>query len=175
MYMVVRSNLKNKRNIFLESLRFLTLLLTVATVQDLMVIIKGATMDMPVGDNRPEPAKNVLGEPMVICCEDPLTGFYRNGKCDTGPDDHGLHTVCVQATSEFLEYSKSVGNDLSTPMTEFGFPGLKDGDRWCLCLSRWKQAYDAGKAPRVYLASTHEASLELVPLEVFLEYAIDVN
>ena len=132
-------------------------------------------MDMPVEDDRPEPAKNVLGEPMVICCEDPLTGFYRNGKCDTGSDDHGLHTVCVQATSEFLEYSKSVGNDLSTPMTEFGFPGLKDGDRWCLCLSRWKQAYDAGKAPRVYLASTHEASLELVPLEVFLEYAIDVN
>ena len=112
---------------------------------------------------------------MAICCEDPLTGFYRNGKCDTGPDDHGLHTVCVHATSEFLEYSKSVGNDLSTPMTEFGFPGLKDGERWCLCLLRWKQAYDAGKAPQVYLASTHEASLELVPLEVFLEYAIDVN
>ena len=77
----------------------------------------GETMDMPVGDNKPESTKNVLGEPMVICCEDPLTGFYRNGKCDTGPDDHGLHTVCVQATSEFLEYSKSVGNDLSTPMT----------------------------------------------------------
>ena len=84
-------------------------------------------MDMPVGDNKPESTKNVLGEPMVICCEDPLTGFYRTGKCDTGPDDHGLHTVCVQATSEFLEYSKSVGNDLSTPMTEFGFPGLKEG------------------------------------------------
>ena len=112
---------------------------------------------------------------MEICCEDPLNGFYRNGKCDTGPDDHGLHTVCVQATSEFLEYSKSIGNDLSTPMTEFGFPGLKDGEHWCLCLLRWKQAYDAGKAPQVYLASTHEASLELVPLEVFLEYAIDVN
>ena len=132
-------------------------------------------MEMPLGDKRPESGKNVLGEPMEICCEGPLTGFYRNGKCDTGPDDHGLHTVCVQVTYEFLEYSKSVGNDLSEPMTEFGFPGLKEGDRWCLCLSRWKQAYDSDKAPRVYLASTHEASLRLVPLEVFLEYAIDLN
>ena len=132
-------------------------------------------MDMPVEDNRPEPARNVLGEPMEMCCEKPLTGFYRNGRCDTGPDDLGAHTVCIRATTEFLEYSSSVGNDLSTPMTEYDFPGLQEGDRWCLCLARWKQAYDAGKAPLVYLASTHEESLEVVPLEILQEYAADVN
>ena len=112
---------------------------------------------------------------MDSCCENPLTGFYRNGRCDTGPDDQGVHTVCIRATSEFLEYSSSVGNDLSTPMVEFGFPGLQEGDRWCLCLARWKQAYDVGKAPYIYLASTHEASLDLVPLETLLEFAVDVN
>ena len=132
-------------------------------------------MDMRVEDDKPESARNVLGEPMDSCCENPLTGFYRNGRCDTGPDDHGVHTVCIRATSEFLEYSSSVGNDLSTPMTEFGFPGLQEGDRWCLCLARWKQAYDVGKAPHIYLASTHEASLDLVPLKTLLDFAVDVN
>tara|TARA_Y100001970_G_scaffold125339_1_gene155098 strand:- start:23 stop:418 length:396 start_codon:yes stop_codon:yes gene_type:complete len=126
-------------------------------------------------DNQKNNAKNVLGEPLVVCCENPLTGFYRNGRCDTGPEDHGVHTVCVRATSEFLRYSASMGNDLSTPIPEFGFPGLTDGDRWCLCLSRWKQAYDANVAPQIYLASTHEASIELVPLEVLIEFAVDVN
>ncbi len=126
-------------------------------------------------DNQKNNAKNVLGEPLMVCCENPLTGFYRNGKCDTGPEDHGVHTVCVRATSEFLRYSASMGNDLSTPIPEFGFPGLTDGDRWCLCLSRWKQAYDAKVAPQIYLASTHEASLDLVPLEVLIEFAVDVN
>jgi len=87
-------------------------------------------MDIRVEDDKPESARNVLGEPMDLCCEKPLTGFYRNGRCDTGPDDHGVHTVCIRASSEFLEYSSSVGNDLSTPMTEFGFPGLQEGDRW---------------------------------------------
>ena len=132
-------------------------------------------MDMPVEDNRPEQARNVLGEPMEMCCEKPLTGFYRNGRCDTGPDDLGVHSVCIRATKEFLEYSNSVGNDLSTPMAEYGFPGLQEGDRWCLCLARWKQAYDAGKAPQIYLASTHEASLELVALDILQEYAADGN
>ena len=126
-------------------------------------------------DNQKNNAKNVLGEPLIICCENPLTGFYRNGRCDTGPEDHGVHTVCVRATSEFLRYSASMGNDLSTPIPEFGFPGLTDGDRWCLCLSRWKQAYDAKVAPQIYLASTHEVSLDLVPLEVLIEFAVDVN
>ena len=128
-----------------------------------------------VEKDNPESARNVLGEPMDLCCGNPLTGFYRNGRCDTGPDDHGVHTVCIRATSEFLEYSSSVGNDLSTPMIEFGFPGLQEGDRWCLCLARWKQAYDAGKAPQIYLASKLEATLELVPLEVLLDFAVDVN
>ena len=126
-------------------------------------------------DNQKNNAKNVLGEPLVVCCENPLTGFYRNGRCDTGPEDHGVHTVCVRATSEFLRYSASMGNDLSTPIPEFGFPGLTDGDRWCLCLSRWKQAYDAKVAPQIYLASTHEASLDLLPLDVLIEFAVDVN
>jgi len=126
-------------------------------------------------DNQDSKARNVLGEPLIVCCENPLTGFYRNGRCDTGPEDHGVHTVCVRATSDFLEYSASVGNDLSTPFPEFGFPGLSDGDRWCLCLSRWKQAYDAKVAPQIYLASTHEVSLELVPLKVLMEFAVDVN
>ena len=126
-------------------------------------------------DNQKNNAKNVLGEPLIVCCENPLTGFYRNGKCDTGPEDHGVHTVCVRATSEFLRYSASMGNDLSTPIPEFGFPGLTDGDRWCLCLSRWKQAYDAKVAPQIYLASTHEVSLDLVPLEILIEFAVDVN
>ncbi len=125
--------------------------------------------------NKDKLVRNVLGEPLVVCCEDPLTGFYRNGRCDTGPEDHGVHTVCVRATSEFLRYSASMGNDLSTPIPEFGFPGLSDGDRWCLCLSRWKQAYDAKVAPNIYLASTHEASLDMVSLEVLIEFAIDVN
>jgi len=132
-------------------------------------------MDIPIKDNNSNYAKNVLGEPLLVCCENPLTGFYRNGRCDTGPDDHGVHTVCIRANAKFLQYSISVGNDLSTPVTEFGFPGLQDGDRWCLCLSRWKQAYDAGEAPQIYISSTHEASLELVSLEVLMEFAIDVN
>jgi uncharacterized protein len=112
---------------------------------------------------------------MDSCCENPLTGFYRNGRCDTGPDDHGVQPVCIRATYDFLEYSSSVGNYLSSPMAEFGFPSLHEGDSWCLCLARWKQAYDVGKAPHIYLASTHEASLDLVPLETLLDFAEDVN
>ena len=132
-------------------------------------------MDMPTGDNRSEPVKNVLGEPLVICCEDPLTGFYRNGKCDTGSDDHGLHTVCVQATYEFLEYSKSVGNDLSTPRPEFEFPGLRKGDKWCLCAARWEEARRAGFAPMVILASTNIKTLEVVELDHLKEYQLNAD
>ena len=133
---------------------------------------------MPDGfsNNNPQKSqKNVLGGVLQTCSMDPVTGFYRNGRCDTGPDDMRVHTVCIRATSEFLEYSKSMGNDLSTPMPEFGFPGLQEGDRWCICLARWKQAYDAGKAPQIYLASTHEVSLQLVPLDVLQGYAADIN
>jgi len=118
--------------------------------------------------------RNVFGEPLKSCSERPLTGFYRSGCCHTGPEDLGLHTVCVEVTAEFLAFSKSRGNDLSTPRPEFGFPGVEPGDRWCLCAARWREAFEAGRAPRVILASTHEATLELVELGDLKRYAIDL-
>jgi len=117
--------------------------------------------------------KNVLGGPLESCSENPLTGFYRTGCCDTGPDDLGLHAVCVVVSTEFLAYSRSVGNDLSTPNLEWGFPGLKPGDRWCLCAARWQQALAAGLAPPVILAATNESALEVVSYVDLLEHAID--
>jgi uncharacterized protein len=118
--------------------------------------------------------RNVFGEPLVSCSERPLTGFYRSGCCHTGPEDVGLHTVCVEVTAEFLAFSKARGNDLSTPRPEFGFSGLEPGDRWCLCAARWREAFEAGRAPRVILAATHEATLELVELGDLKRYAIDL-
>jgi hypothetical protein len=118
--------------------------------------------------------RNVFGEPLVSCSERPLTGFYRSGCCHTGPEDLGLHTVCVEVTAEFLAFSKDRGNDLSTPRPEFGFPGLEPGDRWCLCAARWREAFEAGRAPRVILSATHEATLELVELGDLKRYAIDL-
>jgi uncharacterized protein (DUF2237 family) len=109
---------------------------------------------------------NVYGEPLEPCSAAPLTGFYRNGCCDTGPEDRGSHTVCAIMTAEFLAFSKYVGNDLSTPRPEFRFPGLKPGDRWCLCASRFLQAHDEGCAPKVNLRATHLRALDIVPLEV---------
>jgi uncharacterized protein len=121
-----------------------------------------------------EKQRNVFGEPLENCSERPLTGFYRTGCCHTGPEDRGLHTVCVEVTAEFLAYSKACGNDLSTPLPDFGFPGLTPGDRWCLCAMRWREAFEAGKAPRVILKSTHEATLEIVELADLKRYAIDL-
>jgi len=115
---------------------------------------------------------NVLGTPMVACSTDPLTGFYRDGCCNTGGDDMGVHTVCVVATDEFLAFSKQVGNDLSTPMPQYQFPGLKAGDRWCLCASRWQEAYEAGFAPPVVLEATHARSLEFCDLEGLRKNAV---
>ena len=112
-----------------------------------------------------EGAKNVLGGELIACSLDPVTGFFRNGCCETGPHDLGLHTVCAVMTAEFLSYSKMVGNDLSTPMPEYGFAGLKPGDRWCLCAMRWEQARQAGCAPRVVLAATDIAALLHCALE----------
>ena len=106
--------------------------------------------------------KNVLGEDLAPCSHDPLTGFYRDGSCRTGPGDTGLHCVCAEVTAEFLEFSKARGNDLSTPRPEYQFPGLKPGDRWCLCILRWKEALEAGVAPKVHLAGTHISTLEFV-------------
>lgn len=117
-------------------------------------------------------ANNVLGEPLMPCSIDPLTGFYRDGCCNTGPEDLGRHVVCAEMTEEFLEFSRSVGNDLSTPMPAFGFEGLTPGDRWCLCASRWREAYEAGMAPKVILASTHEAALEICDLEALRSHAL---
>jgi uncharacterized protein len=118
--------------------------------------------------------RNVFGDPLKSCSERPLTGFYRSGCCHTGPDDLGLHTVCIEVTAEFLAFSKSRGNDLSTPMPEFDFPGLEPGDRWCLCAARWQEAFEAGHAPRVVLAATHEATLAIVDLGDLKRYAIDL-
>jgi uncharacterized protein (DUF2237 family) len=120
-------------------------------------------------------AKNVLGGDLRICCVAPVTGFYRDGRCETGPMDVGTHVVCAQVTEEFLAFTRSRGNDLSTPRPQFQFPGLKGGDRWCLCASRWKEAYDAGVAPPIVLHATHEAMLQYVPLEELKQYAIDLG
>jgi uncharacterized protein (DUF2237 family) len=120
-------------------------------------------------------SRNVFGEPLAVCCLAPMTGFYRTGCCETGPEDRGAHVVCVETTAEFLEFSKSRGNDLSTPVPEFGFPGLKPGDRWCLCAARWQEALEAGAAPRVALTATHEAALEHVALADLKRYALDLS
>jgi len=117
--------------------------------------------------------RNVLGGELEDCCTDPMTGYYRDGCCRTGPGDMGLHILCAQMTPEFLEFSQSAGNDLSTPMPEFHFPGLKPGDRWCLCVERWTEAKEAGAAPPVFLSGTHVSSLEFVDLDDLKAYAVD--
>lgn len=122
-----------------------------------------------------DPSVNVLGEQLRPCSTDPLTGFFRNGSCDTCDEDHGSHTVCAAMTAEFLEFSKAAGNDLSTPRPEFGFDGLKPGDQWCLCAERFMEAYLAGKAPRVRLTATHKRALEAVPLDLLREHALERN
>ncbi len=116
---------------------------------------------------------NVLGEKLELCSTDPVSGFFRNGCCDTSAADRGSHRVCVVMTAEFLAFSKSCGNDLSTPRPEFGFEGLKPGDQWCLCAARFAEAYEAGMAPRVKLISTHRKALEIVPLDHLREHALE--
>jgi uncharacterized protein (DUF2237 family) len=123
--------------------------------------------------DRPSSARNVLGGPLAPCCEDPVTGFFRDGYCHTGPQDIGSHTVCARMTDEFLAFSVRSGNDLVTPWPEFGFPGLRAGDRWCLCVARWREALEAGVAPPVVLAATHEKALEVVTLEQLTRHAVD--
>jgi uncharacterized protein (DUF2237 family) len=118
---------------------------------------------------------NVFDEPLESCGNDPVTGFFRDGCCNTCRQDVGSHTVCVSLTDAFLEFSKSRGNDLTTPIPAYGFPGLKEGQRWCLCASRWREAEEAGMAPRVYLRRTHRRALESVPMEVLRRYAIDLS
>jgi len=118
---------------------------------------------------------NVLGEPLDVCGEQPLTGFYRDGNCNTCNKDVGSHTVCIEATSEFLEYSRFKGNDLSTPAPEFDFSGVKPGNSWCLCAARWLEAHEDKMAPRIYLLRTHKRALEIVPFELLKKYAADLN
>ncbi|UCV30095.1 DUF2237 family protein [Ferribacterium limneticum] len=118
---------------------------------------------------------NVLGGPLLTCSDQPVTGFFRDGCCNTSEDDFGSHTVCVVLTEEFLAYSKGAGNDLSTPRPEFDFPGLKAGQRWCLCAARWVEAWRLGKAPKVSLNSTNQAALEIVPLDLLKQHAIDLH
>ena len=115
--------------------------------------------------------RNVLGKPIETCSIEPMTGFFRDGCCRTSEEDVGKHTVCVELTAEFLAFSKSKGNDLSTPRPEYRFPGLKAGDRWCLCFARWVEAYHAGIAPKLVLESTHESVADELPMELLLEYA----
>ncbi len=122
-----------------------------------------------------DPSVNVFGEALQTCSDEPRTGFFRDGCCNTGAEDGGSHTVCVQLTQEFLEFSRARGNDLSTPHAEFGFPGLHPGDRWCLCAARWLEAHEHGRAPRVFLKRTHERALEIVPLELLKQFAVDLN
>lgn len=118
-----------------------------------------------------DPNVNVVGGALLTCSNEPLTGFFRDGCCSTGSDDLGSHTVCVVLTDEFLAFSREAGNDLSTPRPEWGFAGLAEGDRWCLCASRWLEAYEAGRAPEVVLGATHARALEIVPIEALLEHA----
>ena len=116
--------------------------------------------------------KNVLGTPLQSCCTDPMTGFYRDGRCVTGPQDRGKHLICAQVTDEFLLFSQDRGNDLIHPLPAYGFPGLKSGDRWCLCASRWQEAYEAGVAPPVVLEATHEAALQYLTMEALQAHSV---
>lgn len=122
----------------------------------------------------PSPERNVLGGPLEPCGTEPMTGFYRDGTCSCGEEDLGLHAVCAVVTEEFLEHQRSVGNDLTTPAPVFGFPGLRPGDRWCVVAARWLQAYHDGVASPVVLASTNQRALEVIPLAVLREHAVDV-
>lgn len=127
------------------------------------------------GGGRRPTQRNVLGGALQACSFEPVTGFFRDGCCNTSPEDRGSHTVCAVMTAEFLAFSKSRGNDLSTAMPEYGFPGLKPGDRWCLCAPRWAEAFVAGKAPRIVLAATQESALEYADLADLKRFAVDLN
>jgi uncharacterized protein len=123
----------------------------------------------------PSDDKNVLGGELLPCSISPRTGFYRDGCCNTGPEDLGLHVVCAEVTDRFLRFACSRGNDLITPAVEFGFPGLKAGDRWCVCAATWREAFEAGVAPPVVLAATHEETLAVIPLDALKQHALDLQ
>ncbi len=127
---------------------------------------------MPTTEPTSSRGKNVLGQPLTTCGCTPMTGFYRTGCCETGPEDHGVHTICCIVDTPFLAASKTLGNDLSTPMPQYGFPGLKPGDRWCVCAARWLQVQQAGAACPIVLEATHEATLEIIPFDILLQFAV---
>jgi uncharacterized protein len=131
--------------------------------------------DRAEGEDRRSTARNVLGEQLDVCSIDPMTGFFRDGCCNTSEEDVGSHTVCAVMSADFLAFSKSCGNDLSTPMPQFGFAGLKPGDRWCLCAPRWQEAFAAGQAPRVVLRATHEGALDYCSLADLKRFAVDLS
>jgi hypothetical protein len=147
-----------------------------AGIRGLSAIKESAMLrdDSGHGGGRPEAPRNVLGDRLEDCSMKPMTGFFRDGCCNTSREDVGSHTVCAVITAEFLEFSKSRGNDLSTPTPEFGFPGLRPGDRWCLCAPRWQEAMEAGQAPRVVLRATHEAALAYCSLADLKRLAVDL-
>jgi hypothetical protein len=128
-----------------------------------------------MNQDKKDAALNVIGTRLEQCGTDPVTGFYRDGDCATGPQDTGRHTVCTRVTEEFLEYSKAQGNDLMTPIPEYGFPGLKAGDQWCVCAMRWREAYEAGKAAPVVIRATHARTLKTIPLDILKAHAIDLT
>jgi uncharacterized protein (DUF2237 family) len=123
----------------------------------------------------PEVQRNVFGEPLQSCSEDPVTGFYRSGCCETGPEDFGRHVICAEMTAAFLAFSRRMGNDLSSPQPQFAFPGLQPGDRWCLCAARWQEAFEAGAPPKVALQATHEAVLDICKLADLKKHALDLT
>lgn len=125
-------------------------------------------------ETRVDEAKNVLGDALDSCCESPMTGYYRDGCCNTGSEDQGAHVVCAEVTAEFLDFSRQTGNDLSTPVPWMGFPGLVPGDRWCVCAARWREALEAGLAPPVVLSATHERALEFVSMDDLKRHALDL-
>ena len=127
---------------------------------------------MPAAEPQQSPSRNVLGQPLQTCGTEPMTGFYRDGCCNTGPDDRGVHTVCAIVNEEFLTTSRRLGNDLSTPMPQYGFPGLQPGDRWCVCAARWLQCLEAGSPCPIVLEATHENTLRVVPFEILIQHAI---
>ncbi len=127
---------------------------------------------MPAAEPEQNLGRNVLGQPLATCGCEPMTGFYRDGCCNTGPDDLGVHTVCAVVSAEFLATSKRLGNDLSTPMPQHNFAGLKPGDRWCVCAARWKQALDAGAPCPIILEATHENTLRIIPFDILIQHAV---
>jgi hypothetical protein len=130
---------------------------------------------MPFDSSAPGGVRNVLGGPLAECSARPLTGFFRNGCCHTSAEDVGRHVVCVRVSAAFLEFSRRRGNDLSTPQPAYGFPGLRPGDQWCLCAARWQEAFEAGVAPHVVLAATHQAALDIIALEDLKKHALDIQ